>query len=44
VLPVSEASSKLHSGRLRLLETVPVKTIVALMGSETMRGEMLTER
>jgi hypothetical protein len=44
VLPVSEASSKLHSGRPRLLETVPVKTMVALMGSETMRGEILTER
>ena len=43
VLPASEASSRLHSGRLRLFETVPVKMIDVFTASEMIRGDMETE-
>jgi hypothetical protein len=43
-LLTSDASRKLHWGRLRLLETLPVKTTLVPTGTEDGRGEMVTCR
>jgi hypothetical protein len=43
-LLTSDASRKVHWGRLRLLETVPVKTTEEPAGMDVGRGEMEAER